>query len=110
MIKGGKGASPSGTNGDFTFHTLCVTNGLLATGGSNWGVNWRPTSMSPYEYSGCLVIDDLVIQSSRQPQIQFGALNIVGFYCNQMVYPDQYFLGVYTSGVYECYTTSAPFY
>jgi hypothetical protein len=26
-----------------------------------------------------------------------------------MVYPDQYFLGVFTSGVYECWTTSAPF-
>jgi hypothetical protein len=26
-----------------------------------------------------------------------------------MVYPDQYFLGVYTSAVYECWTTSAPF-
>ena len=107
-----KGGSPSGATaqyGDFTFETLAITNGLTPTGGSNWGINWRPTSNDPYQNTLCLVIDNMAVTADRQPLTQFGALQIVGFYSNQTVYPDQYFLGTFLSGVYEGYTISAPF-
>ena len=109
IIKGGSPSGGTAQYGDFTFETLAVTNGLTPTGGTNWGINWRPTSNDPYQNTLCLVIDNLSVVADRQPLTQFGALQIVGFYSNQTVYPDQYFLGTFLSGVYEGYTISAPF-
>jgi len=109
IIKGGTPSGATAQYGDYTFETLAITNGLTPAGGSNWGVNWRPTTLDPYQNTLCLIIDNQVVNSNRQPLTQFSALQIVGFYSNQTVYPDQYFLGTFLSGVYECYTLSAPF-
>ena len=109
IIKGGSPSGGTAQYGDFTFETLAITNGLTPTGGSNWGINWRPTSNDPYQNTLCLVIDNQAVNPARQPLTQFGALQIVGFYSNQTVYPDEYFLGTFLSGVYEGYRISAPF-
>ena len=109
VIKGGKGASPSGTYGDFNYYTLCITNGLTPTGGQGNGVSYRPSSLDPYELVMALVIDDLVIVPARQPKLENNNRFIVGFYCNQAVYPDKYFLTQFETGLYQSYTSTAPF-
>jgi hypothetical protein len=109
VIKGGTPSGATAQYGDYTFETLAVTNGLTPAGNGNWGINWRPISTDPYQTTLCLVIDNQSVNSARQPLTQFSALQIVGFYSNQTVYPDQYFLGTFLNGVYEGFTLSAPF-
>jgi hypothetical protein len=112
VIKGGSPATVSASAGEFVYSTLCVTNGVLGTGGNNFGVNFRTASLDPYQLTLALVIDDnggsLSVTPSRQPQPQFGSFPITGFYSNQAVYgANTFFIGSWDGSVYSGYTVEA---
>ena len=110
VIKGGNPSSGSAQYGEFVFNTLAITNGLLGTGGTNWGMNYRINPIEPYLPTLCLVIDDLAVSTARQPLYQFGAQQVVSWYANTAVYGDQYFMNFWAgAGVYESYILPAPY-
>jgi hypothetical protein len=67
--------------------------------------------MDAYEYAQALVIDELVITPARQPQLDNYPRNITGFYCNQAIYPDRYFVGTWnvSASIYEGFYTNSPY-
>ena len=111
VIKGGSPATVSASAGEFVYSTLCVTNGVLGAGGSNFGINYRTASMDPYQLTLALVIDDNggpQVTQSRQPQPQFSSFPITGFYTNQAVYGyNTFFIGSWDGSVYSGYTVEA---
>jgi hypothetical protein len=109
VIKGGNPSSGSAQYGDFVFNTLAITNGLLGTGGTNWGMEYRINPIELYLPTLCLVIDDLAVSTSRQPLAQFGAEQVVSWYANTALYGDQYFMNFFTAGVYQSYILPAPY-
>jgi len=111
VIKGGSPATVSASAGEFVYSTLCVTNGVLGTGGNNFGINYRTASVDPYQLTLALVIDDAggpQVTPTRQPQPQFSSFPITGFYSNQAVYGANTFLiGSWDGSVYSGYTVQA---
>jgi hypothetical protein len=109
VIKGGNPTSGSAQYGDFVFNTLAVTNGLLGAGGSNWGIEYRLNPIDPYLPTLCLVIDDLAVNTARQPLAQNSANQVVGWYANEPVYGDQYFMNFYINSVYSSFILPQPY-
>ena len=111
VIKGGSPATSSASAGEFVYSTLCVTNGVLGAGGSNFGINYRTSSMDAYQLTLALVIDDNggpQVTPTRQPQPQFSSFPITGFYSNQAVYgANTFFIGSWDGSVYSGYTVQA---
>ena len=111
VIKGGSPATVSASVGEFVYSTLCVTNGELGTGAPNFGINYRTSSLDPYQLTLALVIDDNggpQVTASRQPQPQFSSFPITGFYSNSAVYgANTFFIGSWNGGVYSGYTVEA---
>ena len=111
VIKGGSPATVSASAGEFVYSTLCVTNGVLGAGGNNFGINYRTSSLDPYQLTLALVIDDNggpQVTPSRQPQPQFSSFPITGFYSNQAVYgANTFFIGSWDGSVYSGYTVEA---